>query len=196
MIPKPEMLSSPHPYWSSFKLLYDDLEESFRYVNPTKAHLKVYSLRFYEILIRACTEFESICKDIVIEHRLSKKESLNFNIYDYHLVNAYFEKKPSKLSVGYLFSEPLFVKPLDDWNNAPLLFWYSGYNTVKHNRVKEFEQANLENVLNSIAALFIIIERCGFCPPGKFSHFEATESYGKISGCDAWPVVIRKEYNQ
>jgi len=191
---KPTTIKSPSVYWSSFKLLYDDLEDSFRYVNPTNDHFKVYSLRFYELLIRASTEFESICKDKVEELKLSKKKREAFDIKDYYLLNAHFKNKPSGISIGFVFSDPLFVKPLEEWSRAHTLTWYKAYNTVKHNRAKDFHLANLENVLMSIAALFIIIERCGLCPRGNFAYLEASGTYGKISSNDVWPVVMRKEY--
>lgn len=44
---------------------------------PTDAHLQVYSHRLYEILLRACTEFESLCREILMTHGLRKKGNLN-----------------------------------------------------------------------------------------------------------------------
>ncbi|HRK54393.1 MAG TPA: hypothetical protein PK185_10805 [Cyclobacteriaceae bacterium] len=195
-IEAPKTIKSPSIYWSSFKLLYDDLEDSFRFVNPTENHFTVYSLRFYELLIRASTEFESICKDKVEEFGLSTKKSRDYNIEDYYLLNAHFAGKPGRISIGYIFSEPLFVTPLEGWNSSHSLDWYTSYNSVKHNRVKDFHLASLENVLKSIAALFIIIECCELCPRGHFSYLEANENYGKISSNDVWPVVMRKDYEQ
>ncbi len=54
-------------------MLHNDLEESLRYVNPSAEHFKVYSLRFYELLIRASTEFESVSKE---EENIPISESL------------------------------------------------------------------------------------------------------------------------
>ena len=196
LIKGPTLIKAPSIYWSSFKLLYDDLEDSFRFVNPTEDHLSVYSLRFYELLIRASTEFESICKDKVEEFNLSKKKRKDFDIKDYHLLNAHFDNKPSAISIGFVFSDPLFVKPLEGWKIDHSLDWYKAYNTVKHNRVKDFHLANLENVLKGMAALFIIIERCGLCPRGHFSYMEASNEYGKVSSNEVWPVVMRKDYEQ
>ncbi len=189
-----KLIKSPSIYWNSFKLLYDDLEDSFRFVNPTEAHLTVYSLRFYELLIRASTEFESICKDKIEEYTLSTKKREDLNIKDYHLLNAHQENKPSRISIGYIFSEPLFVKPLENWSTSHSLDWYQDYNSVKHNRVKDFHLASLQNVLKSIAALFIIIERFDLCPKGHISYLEAEENLGIISSNDVWPVVMLKDY--
>jgi hypothetical protein len=194
MMHLPKIIKPQSVYWNSFKMLYKDLEESFRFVNPSKEQLKVHSFRFYELLVRACTEFESLCKDKVSELKLSKNKSDDFNIIDFHLLNAHFENKPSRISVGFTFSDPLFVRPLEGWNASHSLGWYQAYNNVKHNRVGQFELANMENVLNSIAALFIIIERCKLCPDGNLSFYQSESGHQKAFCHDTWPVVLIKEY--
>lgn len=102
----------PQSVYNSFKMLYKDLEESFGFVNPSKEQLKVHSFRFYELLVRACTEFESLCKDKVSESKLPKNKPDEFNIIDFYLLNAHFQNKPSRTSVGFTFSDPIFVRPL------------------------------------------------------------------------------------
>ena len=34
--------------------------------------------------------------------------------------------------------------------------WYNAYNKIKHDRVKNFKQANVDNLINSLAALFML----------------------------------------
>lgn len=186
----PKIVSTPSIYWNSFKLLYKDLEDSFRYVNPTQDHIKVYSLRYYELLIRACTEFESICKELVVEHKLSKKNAKEFSIKEYYLLNSHYENKPCETLVGYILSDPFFTLPLDEWREGHTLSWYKDYNKVKHNKSNEFQLANLENVLKAIGALFIMIERAKLCPRGELSF----HSQNTVLSHPDWPVVLKKEY--
>lgn len=194
MFPEMKIVKPPDIHWNSFKLLYKDLEESFRWVHPNIEHLSVYSLRFYELFIRASTEFESLCKAEVTQRKLSKTNPKSYTIKDYYLLNDYFESKPSKISVGFIFAEPIFVKPLMQWETSHSLGWYKDYNQVKHNKAQHFSLATLSNVLHSIAALFIIIERCRLCTPGKLSFLEKESEYSKILSGDDWGVVIRKDY--
>jgi hypothetical protein len=62
-------LSSNEPFalneYQSFELLVEDLHAVFENVAPVAAHDGVYSHRIYEILLRACTEFESVCKELL-----------------------------------------------------------------------------------------------------------------------------------
>ncbi len=47
--------------------------------------------------------------------------------------------------------------PLKEWNIGYSLSWYKDYNIVKHNRTKQFEKANLSNLVNSFCALRIML---------------------------------------
>lgn len=73
----PDRVPQSTPYWENFKLLLFDLEETFRYVQPIDEHMRVYSLRYYELLLRASTEFESACKDKLIELKLTTSNLTN-----------------------------------------------------------------------------------------------------------------------
>jgi hypothetical protein len=51
------------PSWlAAFGLLCADFRKVFEYVEPVDANLHVYSHRLYELYLRACTEFESVCR--------------------------------------------------------------------------------------------------------------------------------------
>ena len=188
-----DIITPPSVYWNSFLLLYKDLEETFRFVTPTKEHFSVYSFRYYDLLLRAATEFESICKDKLVELKLSNKGSDAFNIIDYHLLNAHFQQKPSGIRVGFLFSDPLFVHPLENWSTTHSLPWYQQYNEVKHNRANLFKNANLSNVLDAIGALFIMIERSALCPKGKLAVMQSSDAV-LMRNHPEWPVIIQKLY--
>ena len=54
------------------------------------------------------------------------------------------------------------MKPFANLSNPTLKQkipdWWNGYNKVKHNMDTEFNKANLKNVLNALAALFILVD--------------------------------------
>ena len=175
------------PYWENFKLLLSDLEETFRYVHPLNEHLGVYSLRYYELLLRASTEFESACKDKVIELHLSNADPKNFTIKHYHLLAEPLEL--SQYAVIYNFQPLYVIEPFAEWKTSHLLSWYQEYNTVKHNRNSEFKRANLANVLNSMAAIFIVISKGGLCP---IHQSKWIDPYGMVSIVDERNLIMRK----
>lgn len=48
--------------------------------------------------------------------------------------------------------------PFMNWSLQPYNSpdWWTPYNNVKHKRIKNYKEANLKNVLNSLAALYIL----------------------------------------
>jgi len=196
MIPNIPNVNSPSPHWQYFKMLYRDIEKSFEYVHPTSEHFKVYSLRHYEYLLRACTEFESVCKGELIKNGLAKGKD-DLNIKNYATLETFYERKLSSYEVGFRFDSIYFVRPLGAWANTPFLNWYQNYNTVKHHRQGEFSHASLDNVLNAVAGLFVVLLAAGLCPLGNLTSSEN----GLLNWNKEWPVVIKKdvgkqEYNR
>src|SRR5688500_5461239 len=127
----PKMIKPTSSYWESSKVLYQALEDSFRHVNPVPEHFTVSSLRYYDLLLRAGTDFASLSRLKLIELRLSHKHPDDFNITDYFLL-----AKPLEITgyaVGYPFDPIQFREPLKNWKNSHKLGWYRDYNTVKHN---------------------------------------------------------------
>lgn len=139
------------------RLIIRDLYELFNYVEPNDVNLNTYSHRLYELLLRTATEFEANCKGILDSNGYVKPGGGNLNIMDYFKIEsaAYlsgyevtFERWPNHV-----------FKPFEVWNTgvfAPLP-WYQGYNHVKHNRFANFQEANLDNVINAIAGLLCIL---------------------------------------
>jgi hypothetical protein len=185
-ITMPKIISPTSTYWESLKILCKDLESSYRYVQPDIIHFPVYSLRYYELLLRACTEFESLCSEKVKEYGLIKKKG-NLTIKDYYLLEARLNL--SKYAVGFYFDPILFVSPLANWGKDHKLTWYQDYNTVKHNRVAEFHKANFENVLNAVAALFILITQTHLCPSGNWAILR---SGGQVTSHEEWPLILKR----
>jgi len=189
-----DIVKPPATHWLSFLTLYKDLEDSIRYVHPAEDNYKVYSLRFYELLLRAATEFESICKEKIIELNLNKKANYKYGIKDYFLLNKHFDYKLAKVRVGFLFPKVKFIQPLKNWKEKHILEWYQAYNEVKHNRNTKFAQANLENVLHGIGSIFILLDAFKLCPDGKFSYLSTESKPLRIKSNNEWPVVLYKEY--
>lgn len=186
----PKMVGAKSAYWESFKVLYSDLESSFRYVQPCELHLKVYSLRYYELLLRACTEFESICKERIEVLGLSNKKPDKLTIEDYYLLEKQKQKRLSNYQVIYSFDEFMFRHPLKAWKETHILNWYQEYNAVKHNRKSKFKNANLVNVLDSLGALFIMIWISDLCPKSELTFLTIKDKNIKVKSHDTWPIMI------
>jgi hypothetical protein len=181
-------VNTPSPHWQYFKMLYQDIEKSFEYVHPTDEHFKVYSLRHYEYLLRACTEFESVCKGEMIKNNLAKSRDY-LTIKNYSTLETFYKRKLSSYEVGFRFLPIYFVRPLEAWANGESLIWYQNYNTVKHHRAGEFSHANLKNVLSAVAGLFLILLAAELCPQAEL----AFDENNLLRWNAEWPVVIKKD---
>lgn len=64
------------------RLIIDDFERLFEYVEPHTKNENVFSHRIYELFLRTCTEVESCCKGILIANGHNAK-----NIDDYKMID-------------------------------------------------------------------------------------------------------------
>ena len=150
-------------YQFAFELFLKDFTQVLEFIEPVNENSKTFSHRIYGLLLRVCTEFESLAKDLLIESG-SKKSPQQMDVRDYKTLEPSLCLESVK--VDFLLWQPnqLSLKPFEKWSTSkPALSWYSKYNTVKHNRATEFKQANLNTLIEAGAGLFAIIAKvCNF----------------------------------
>ena len=154
-------------YQGAFAILTSDIKRLCEFIEPVDAHLSVYSHRIFELLLRTCTEWESLCKEaLVAAGDPTNPEDMKVN--DYVKLNRILDL--DSVEVGILFWRPLpaYVRPYEAWTTShPPLKWYSGYNSVKHNRNTEFDRASLEHLRLAAAALFALHVKFKFIIQGS-----------------------------
>ncbi len=138
----------------AFGLLEKDLLIMLDYIEPSDANLKVYSHQLYALLLRACTEFESNCKKVLLDNGYSSK---SWSVKDYYKLNMSSKLSEYEVMLPLWHGKTKFFRPFDTWSSTHTLSWYQNYNKVKHNRHAEFELANLENVLAAISGVFVLL---------------------------------------
>lgn len=142
-------------YVQAVRLLVADLEEAFEYVEPADENLKTFSHRLYALLLRACTEVESLLKEYGQALQDSRRRFTSMKEYstldrDYQL---------SRITVNALMWIPQArrVQPFAEWRDpAGKLPWYQSYNAVKHDRGTNFREATVENALTAVAGAFLL----------------------------------------
>ena len=134
------------------RLIIDDFERLFEYIEPHTSNENVFSHRIYELFLRTCTEVESCCKGILLANGHAAK-----NMEDYKKIeqashlSGYTVKYSNWLPVTYS------TQPFAKWSTGDTLPWYKAYNDVKHNRSLNFTQASLKNLLDAISGLLCLI---------------------------------------
>jgi hypothetical protein len=182
------MTLNDYPDLASFEILCSDFRRLTEYVEPTDANLKTYSHRLYELLLRACTDFESVCKEELVVTGYTKSPA-KMDINDYKTLERRLHLE--RFSVGVLSwrPAPVYLHPFASWSTAASpLGWYKAYNTVKHNRHSQFEEANLDQVRHSLAGLFAMLAGLDVIKKNQTGHQERDAPGGRRE--DVYPGHI------
>ena len=161
---RPEYVKDAVQYVRIAKLLYKDIEELFDYVEPSDENKDCYSFRIYELLLRACTEVESNMKGILVANGYDKKEPDRFCISDYFELEKTHRLSEYEVLIPNWSGELRKRIPFANWKgqtkwvkNETMLGWYVAYNTVKHNRQNEFNEASLVNAIDAYCGLLVLL---------------------------------------
>lgn len=154
-----------------FNTLEEDLLEVARYVEFTPNNYKTHSVQFVRLLLAAGSEVDVACKALIRTFEPNAKPE-NIGHYRSHLLGQFPEIAEDVISC------PRFGLKLQPWKGWPTAHpsWWHDYNSVKHDRIQNYERANLENVLNATCGLGVIIQYFG----QSLGPFPASNFNGKL----------------
>ena len=135
----------------SMKEIYLDIERQLKelsYVIPLNNQLDTYSPRFYSILQYTCAQVHSMLKMISKELDI-KIKSDKFPEY-YEALN-----KDGMLNKQQIFviERKQMINPFEQGKKPD---WWIGYNSTKHGLPEGVKDGTLGNVINALAATFIL----------------------------------------
>ncbi len=182
-----EYAQAPEHFTRAFLMIQSDLRKLFEYVEPCDKCLETHSFRIYELFIRTCIELEANFKAILKENIYtptktdgSQRDEKDWKIYDYQKVNTTHHLDDYEVIVPIWSGVHNAYKPFSEWkigNNIP---WYQAYNNCKHDRMQNFQEANLNNLIQSVTGLFVLISsqfRTESFSPGQTSLSVGIDSY-------------------
>ncbi|MFC3150609.1 hypothetical protein ACFOEK_06205 [Litoribrevibacter euphylliae] len=139
-------------YWQYYLSFEEDIDRLFRYIEPSEHNFSVYSVELTRLYLAICSEIDVLLKAYCT---LLDADSNPSKINEYAEVII--------LSKRTLFSETVNLQrfgismtPFAKWEQRSTPIWWKKHNGVKHNRDINFKDANLGNVLNSFAALYVL----------------------------------------
>ena len=140
-------------HWSFFIALEQDVEVLTRYIEPIQANENTYSLELCRILFAAASECEVVLKE------LAKQFVPSTNNYNIERLREVITKNIPEFTAEKIFVRRygLELDPWKNWRSDATPDWWRGYNLVKHERVSHYDQGNLQNALNAVAALEIAV---------------------------------------
>ncbi len=137
--------------------LFDSAKKILRTVFPCERNFEVFGFDIRNVLILACTEFESQCVGILKANNIVPKGK-HYNTNDYIKIKEITRISEYKVRFN-LYPELQAFQPFETWNKSNTtesIGWYANYNAVKHDRESNFNRGKLIDMLNSIAACYIM----------------------------------------
>lgn len=140
----------------AYDVLKRDVRRLFEYIEPVASNLSVYSQRTFELLLRACTEVEACCKNILRANGKSTDgtDMLRYSDLEAPMQLSFYEVSVLRTQLPPLRPFESFLNVIRSQRSPP---WYRAYNAVKHDRIGKFGEARLENVLAAMAGLHVLL---------------------------------------
>ena len=137
-----------------------EFTDFIKYVPPSENQKSVWSLKLANQLILIGSSIDSFFKQSMPFYKHSNKKNNNkkfkkLNLGDFRDLFEGYYNQLSKHAVYLLVTREKIV-PFEEWGSGGGLNWWDAYTNLKHNRFKNRELATVENVLNALAALFLL----------------------------------------
>ena len=136
--------------------LFDQMQDLFRYVEPSAVNMEAFGNKIRELLILTCTEVEAGWRAVLDENSVTPKD--RYTTGDYVRV-----AEPLRLSEWEValrdYPDAGTFAPFKNWSSPETtqsIPWYEAYNAVKHHREAQFSQASLRNLIDAVAAVHIL----------------------------------------
>lgn len=147
-------------YFNYFLELERDFFVTEPYVTIDRDNFKTFSVQYNRIYQSICSEIDCLLKELC-KHLEPDKNVKMLGAYC-PIIQLHF-KYFNDETVCYNKSR-IEVQPWKGWKESQAPKWWSSYNAVKHKRMQintetgwpNYKCANLENVLNALAALYIV----------------------------------------
>lgn len=123
---------------------------------------EIYSPKLAELLIRIGSQVDIFFRnwDIVHETFKANNPKKQFNLETLNIENYKDIERDGKIilsdkKIEILFTEEI-IKPFEFWTDKGYPLWWKAYNNVKHQGFTYRKDGNLYNVIESLAALFLL----------------------------------------
>ena len=138
--------------WAYFLTLESDLVELARYIEFSPDNFECYSLEIAKQILSAGSELDVTLKRLA---KVRNQDGSASNIEDYRREITRDDDRFHELAVDLRLYD-IRLTPWLSWGEGINPMWWKAYNKVKHHRDSMFHEANLENLLNLMAGLYLV----------------------------------------
>lgn len=142
---------------NQLELLVEELQTIFQVIEPISNNYTAFGHKIRNLIMLACTEVDSICRNILIANSYKKKERYSTN--DYVKLRDVLKLNQYKIDL-IRYPDILNISPFIHWNEkdpTKSLNWYNSYNAIKHDRINNANLATLENAINAVCAVAVLL---------------------------------------
>lgn len=171
-------------HWNYFLSVEEDIVRLSRFIEFDKRNFYCFSLEIVRLLVAAAAEVDIVCKQICQQINPGSGAS-SINQYRDEITSVY----PAIIEFEVVAPRyGLTLRPWDNWRTPGLPpDWWTAYNKIKHERHTDYYRANLHNVLNAVAGLYVAClyfykdkaENAELVPPSAY-FFPPESRYGGV----------------
>ena len=153
-------------HWEYYLVLEKDFLKTERYVNFDLGENHLYDNKPHDYNGNSETfsneyikQYQSICSeiDVILKGICKELGTPNASKMDKSYTPIILSQWPYIVTQKVKFKD-FELQPFVNWKENPYHSpdWWSPHNDVKHERIENYKKANLKNVVNALAALYIL----------------------------------------
>ncbi|WDE07826.1 hypothetical protein SG34_013630 [Thalassomonas viridans] len=175
-------------FWQYYKTFEDDINRLSRYVEITEDNFSVYSVELTRLFLSICSEVDVVLKEkckLILNKKVSKMPDYLKILHNSDSIRADQNVVSGRFGLNFL-----------PWKSATTCEspkWWKDHNKVKHDRSEYYTKANLGNVLEALAGLYVAnlhlnhLQIASISPPDYKPFFEDTVT-GLVSTDDLFQL--------
>lgn len=148
---------SPGNYIRTFLILQDELKGILEYIEPDDSNLSCYSIRLYELIVRASIEIEANFKAILLANNYKSVHGRQWTMNDYKELDRTHRLSHHRAQLPFWGGTKAIRRPFESWSSGSSPNWYRAYNSVKHDRHQQIKLATFGNAVDAMAALVCVL---------------------------------------
>ena len=144
-------------YWPVYKNLENEIIDLSYQVHICEEQLEVYSVKCMDLLFRISAEIESLIKDLYRKEIKNEPKNPGSAL---SALNTLWSLEEKQVIVS---ASNIFFKETQNKTFAPFSYsvgdkndYYTAYNAVKHDRVKNINKASIRILIRAMAALYVL----------------------------------------
>ena len=149
-------------YWQQYMILEKRMINLSDYVAIHPKNSATFSNQFISMYLTICSEIDSVAEEFCKNLNIDEKSRFGINNKINHILNKYDKLKNWRVDTKFPHYR-INIVPFAKFNDNKSSDWWQTYNNIKHKRTEKigeqynYELANLKNVLNALAALYLLL---------------------------------------